>query len=65
MRNYNIGIFVLSLVVLTFLILGFMEGGNPFALRAQALDAERLRDMNMIRGSVEDYFRTHQELPEN
>lgn len=63
MKKNKITMIILSLIVLSTVIYGFMDGGSPQAARNKRFDEKRIQDVQQIKNWVNSYYNTNKVLP--
>jgi len=63
MRKNQITMIVVSIIVITTVIYGFLDGGSPQAARNKRFDDKRIQDIQMIKNWVSSYYNKNKVLP--
>ncbi len=63
MKKNKITMIILSFIVLSTVIYGFMDGGSPQAARNKRFDDTRIQNVQTIKNWVGSYYRTNKVLP--
>lgn len=61
-KNYII-VFVLSVMVITAIVLGFINAGNPFQIRSGKFDATRISNIQSLSSSIDNYYSSNRKFP--
>jgi hypothetical protein len=59
-----ISILYITVLTIAALIYGFMTIPSPFMQHQISMDHRRVSDLGEIKSSIEDYYRTHNQLPQ-
>ena len=64
MLKYYIGMAIVGAVFIGAMIAIFFESGSPLDAKGRKFDEERIRDIQSLKYSVEDYYRENGKLPD-
>ncbi len=64
MRKYNYFIVVLGIFVVILMIIGFSLTGTPYSIQNDIKDRQRIADFSLIKGEINSYYQTNNQLPQ-
>ena len=65
MDKYKLFIIIFTVFVIALIAVGFVIGGTPISVRDMAIDSTRISNFNSIQYAVENYYQTHNSLPQS
>lgn len=63
MKKYDIGLLILTIIVVVTVAATFMVSVNPLEKQKQARDKQRTQHVEQIKGNVESYYQRYKKLP--